>query len=199
MDYLIKKDLSLSDVTLTAFLFYIHKLIPNLNVALDIPMIFFDAALTFCSTEMVSQQSISLSFISFSLLNERLIGLKKYVIIFILSTIELFLFIQISPYVESFVSNNLFWFMFSITMLAFVFLMVNLILMFLVINFATKKTKILNFPKYTPNFIKNYLIQLRKFSRIRILYDDMLNLHIRYAIIFSVLLLLTLILLITIF
>ena len=78
--------------------------------------------------------------------------------------------------------------MFSLWILILFILMVNLIHMFLVLKFASKKTKNLNFPKYTPNFIKNYLIRLRRYSRIKILYDDMLNLHIRYAILFSLLL-----------
>ena len=68
----------------------------------NVPAVFFDITLTFCTTEMVTQQSISLNFISFLYFKDKNIGLKKYFIISILSPIEFILFTLISPYIDLF-------------------------------------------------------------------------------------------------
>ena len=134
-----------------------------------------------------------ISFISF--LNKKIIGLKEYLIILILLTVELILFYfsPIPPYINSFILDNLSWITFSFCIFIFFFLLFNLIILFLVIKFASNKTKKVVFPRYIPKFIKKFLMELNRFSKIKILYEFMLNFHIRYAILFSVLLLIFLI------
>ena len=79
-----------------------------------------------------------------------------------------------------------FWIMFSLCILILFTLMINLIHMFLVLKFASKKTKNLNFPKYTPKFIKNFLTRLNKFSQIKETFNGLLTIYIKFSIVFFV-------------
>ena len=84
--------------------------------------------------------------------------------------------------------NNLylFWLKVGFCVVCALFVLHNLIIIYLMVIFSSDNAKVLVFPKYTPKSIKTFLTWLNKFSKIKETFNELLAIYIKFSIVFFV-------------
>ena len=96
----------------------------------------------------------------------------KYLILFLISLIGLYFLIPFFSHILFlFKSIRVFWVKFVLVLITTIAILYNLITLFLLIKFSLMEDKTIIIPKYMPNFISSYLIDLKRISK----YDSLNN------------------------
>ena len=191
---LIKKNLMLSrakimktfcvtgGLAITIALYVISKVAIQLDIDINLPTKIVDSD---------NNDNTSLSILSFLLLNNKITGYKKYIIIFMLSMVEVFILFKYASRISSILSllnSDLFlhWLIVGMCVYLSLIILYNLTIIFLMVKFSSDNNKDLVLSKYLPKFIKTYLTELNNFSKYKEIFNDMVGMYIKMTLFFFI-------------